>query len=151
MVEQGTHPEKNSTQMKTYQFKINGQDFDVTVESADETSAKVTVNGETLSVDILEEAAAIKAPADKTAVAAPVKPVEGIAAAGCDVTSPLPGVIVEICVVPGQAVKAGEKVAVLEAMKMENDILAEQSGTVTAVHAAKGDSVLEGARIVTIG
>ncbi len=51
----------------------------------------------------------------------------------------------------GQAVKRGQKVAVIEAMKMENEILAESDGTVTAVFARKGDSVLEGADIVTIG
>ena len=50
----------------------------------------------------------------------------------------------------GDVVKAGQEVAVLEAMKMENSIEATQDGTVTAVHAAKGDSVLEGAPIVTI-
>ena len=47
--------------------------------------------------------------------------------------------------------KAGQKVAVLEAMKMENDIEADREGTVTAIHVNKGDSVLEGVPIVTIG
>ena len=51
----------------------------------------------------------------------------------------------------GQAVKRGQKVAVIEAMKMENEILAECDGTITAVHVKQGDSVLEGADIVTIG
>ena len=51
----------------------------------------------------------------------------------------------------GQAVKRGQKVAVIEAMKMENEILAECDGTITAIHVSKGDSVLEGADIVTIG
>ena len=51
----------------------------------------------------------------------------------------------------GQAVKAGQKVAVLEAMKMENEISAPKDGTVTAIHVNKGDSVLEGAPIVSIG
>ena len=51
----------------------------------------------------------------------------------------------------GDAVKRGQKVAVIEAMKMENEILSENDGTVTAVHVSKGDSVLEDAKIVTIG
>jgi biotin carboxyl carrier protein len=63
----------------------------------------------------------------------------------------LPGVIIAVKVNVGDAVKAGQTVAVLEAMKMENDIQAECDGTVTAVKVAKGDSVLEGATIVTIG
>ena len=65
-------------------------------------------------------------------------------------TSPLPGVIITLKVNVGDTVKPGQVVAVLEAMKMENDIEAEFGGTVTAVNVAKGDSVLEGAAIVTI-
>ncbi len=64
--------------------------------------------------------------------------------------SPLPGVIIDVNVNVGDAVKAGQQVAVLEAMKMENSIEASQAGTVTAVHVSKGDSVLEGAPIITI-
>ena len=138
--------------MKRYQYKINGRDFDVTVESADESSAKVIVNGESYDVDIIhEEIEPAKAPVDKTAVTTPVKSMEGVSSTACDVMSPLPGVIVDICVSVGQAIKAGQKVAVLEAMKMENEILAEKDGTVTSVHVSKGDSVLEGAKIATIG
>ena len=65
-------------------------------------------------------------------------------------TSPLPGVIIEVSVKEGQTVKAGQKVAVLEAMKMENEIQASSDGTVTAILVNKGDSVLEGAEIVKI-
>ena len=72
------------------------------------------------------------------------------AGAGKAVTSPLPGVIIEVSVKEGQAVKAGQKVAVIEAMKMENEIQASADGTVTAVLVNKGDSVLEGAEIVKI-
>ena len=62
----------------------------------------------------------------------------------------MPGVIIEVSVREGQAVKAGQKVAVLEAMKMENEIAAPKDGTVTAVHVDKGASVSEGDPIVTI-
>ena len=72
------------------------------------------------------------------------------AGAGKAVTSPLPGVIIEVSVKEGQAVKAGQKVAVIEAMKMENEIQASSDGTVTAILVNKGDSVLEGAEIVKI-
>ncbi|MBP3203254.1 MAG: biotin/lipoyl-binding protein, partial [Bacteroidales bacterium] len=72
------------------------------------------------------------------------------AGAGEKVNSPLPGVIVEVSVKEGQAVKAGQKVAVLEAMKMENEISAPKDGTITAIHVNKGDSILEGAPVVTI-
>ena len=64
--------------------------------------------------------------------------------------SPLPGVINSINVTVGDKVSAGQTVAVLEAMKMENEIQAEKDGVVTGIHVAKGDSVLEGADILTI-
>ena len=65
--------------------------------------------------------------------------------------SPLPGVILEVCVNVGDTVKTGQKVAVLEAMKMENVIPATHDGKVTAIKVNKGDSILEGAEIVIIG
>ena len=69
---------------------------------------------------------------------------------GKPVTSPLPGVIIEVSVKEGDTVAAGQKVAVLEAMKMENEIQADRAGVVTKINVNKGDSVLEGAAIVTI-
>ena len=143
--------------MKTYRFKINGNDYEVTVNTVEGGVADVTVNGTPYKVEM--ENAPAAAPAVQTAPAVPVKqtvaPVQAVpapaAGAGKSLTSPLPGVIVSVNVNVGDVVKAGQTVAVLEAMKMENDIQAECDGTVTAVKVAKGDSVLEGAVIVTIG
>ena len=121
----------------------------------------MTVNGAAYSVEIEKgaaeapAAAPVAAPAPQAApaqtapVAAPA-PAAKPAGPGTKVESPLPGVIIEVSVKEGQAVKMGQKVAVLEAMKMENEIAATADGTVTAIHVAKGDSVLEGAPIVTI-
>ena len=89
--------------------------------------------------------------APSAAQAAPAAAAPKPAGAGKKIESPLPGVIVSVDVKEGQAVKRGQKVAVIEAMKMENEILAECDGTITAVHVKQGDSVLEGADIVTIG
>ena len=66
------------------------------------------------------------------------------------IKSPLPGVIVAVKVNVGDAVKAGQVVAVLEAMKMENEIQSEYDGTVASVDVSQGDSVLEGALIVSL-
>ena len=142
--------------MKEYRFKINGNDYQVAINSIEGNIADVTVNGNTYKVE-MENAPAV-APAAPIAAAAPAAAAPAPAAApaaapagpGTDSNSPLPGVIIEISVKEGQAVKAGQKVAVLEAMKMENDIQAEKDGTVTAIHVHKGDSVLEGAKIITI-
>ena len=64
--------------------------------------------------------------------------------------SPLPGVVVDIKVSVGDAVKAGNVVAVLEAMKMENDICAPKDGVVKQIVVSKGDSVLEGTDLIVI-
>lgn len=141
--------------MKTYKFTINGNSYEVAVNSVEGKTASVNVNGMDYQVE-LENApaaapvAAPKAPAaEQPAVQSPA-PAAVPAGAGEKVPSPLPGVIIEVSVKEGQAVKAGQKVAVIEAMKMENEIAAPKDGTVTAIHVNKGDSVLEGADIVTI-
>jgi biotin carboxyl carrier protein len=145
--------------MKTYKFKINGKDYDVTIGEAEGKMLQVNVNGADYQVELenapasapaapaaAAPAAATPAPAATAAPAAPKAP----AGAGEKVNSPLPGVIVEVSVKEGQAVKSGQKVAVLEAMKMENEISAPKDGIITAIHVNKGDSILEGAPIVTI-
>lgn len=143
--------------MKTYKFKINGKDYAVDINSIEGNVASVTVNGTAYSVDIEGQstpahvAAAPAAVAPTAPTAAPVPVAKSAAGgAGKKVTSPLPGVIIEVSVKEGQSVKAGDKVAVIEAMKMENEISATADGTISAIHVAKGDSVLEGADIVTI-
>ena len=145
--------------MKTYKFKINGKDYDVTIGEAEGKMLQVNVNGADYQVELenapasAPAAPAAAAPAAATptpaATAAPAAP-KAPAGAGEKVNSPLPGVIVEVSVKEGQAVKSGQKVAVLEAMKMENEISAPKDGTITAIHVNKGDSILEGAPIVTI-
>lgn len=142
--------------MKEYKFKINGKEYAVAVGEADGKMLTVNVNGADYQVELENAPAAAPAPAVQaapaTGIPAPAAAAPKAAAgAGKKVCSPLPGVIISVDVKEGQAVQRGQKVAVIEAMKMENDILAESDGTVTAIHVSKGDSVLEGADIVTIG
>lgn len=147
--------------MKSYKFKINGNEYNVEINSVEGSNASVTVNGTAYQVELENAQAApavapvSAAPAAAQAAPAPVQAAPAAskpAASGADkaVTSPLPGVIIGIKVNVGDTVKAGQEVAVLEAMKMENSIEATHDGTVTAIHVAKGDSVLEGAAVVTI-
>ena len=149
--------------MKQYKFKINGNQYNVDINSVEGNIASVTVNGTSYQVELENAPAAPAAPVQAVPVQTPVTnapaaPVQAAAApkpaapaAGKPVTSPLPGVIIAVKVNVGDTVKAGQEVAVLEAMKMENSIEAVQDGTITAIHVAKGDSILEGASIVTIG
>ena len=137
--------------MAQYKFKINGKEYNVSIGAAEGKNLTVNVNGADYQVELENAPAAapvaapVAAPKADAPAAAP-KP----AGAGVTVKSPLPGIIISVDVKEGQAVKRGQKVAVIEAMKMENDIHAEADGTITAIHTRKGDSVLEGADIVTI-
>ena len=141
--------------MKEYKFKINGKDYAVKIGESDGKNLTVNVNGADYQVELENAPVAAQTviPSTAPAPAAAAAPAAAPKAAGAGVTikSPLPGIIISIDVKEGQAVKRGQKLAVIEAMKMENDILSEADGTVTAIHAHKGDSVLEGADIVTIG
>lgn len=154
--------------MRTYSYTINGARYDVTIESLRDQVAKLNVNGVAFDVEILgaplsegdlPEVAAAAAPAAPVAAApkaeaapAPAaKGAAGAAGAGEPVNAPLPGVVTKVVVAAGQAVKKGDTVVVLEAMKMENNITAECDGTVTGVCVAAGDSVLEGTTLLTIG
>ena len=174
--------------MSQYKFKINGKDFDVTVNSVEGKNASVTVNGVDYNVELESGLAPAPASASVGGVApethatlainaggaapsntpaAPGLPTSPATAgsvpasavrpegrseagAGKKIVSPLPGVIIDVCVKEGDTVKRGQKIAVIEAMKMENDILAESDGTVTAIYVKKTDSVLEGADIASI-
>ena len=137
--------------MKTYKFKINGNGYEVLINSVEGQTASVTVNGTSYTVELEEAPAAAPVHVPPVqATQAPAAPAPAPSGAGKAVTSPLPGVIIAVKVNVGDVVKAGQEVAVLEAMKMENSIEATHDGTVSAVHAVKGDSVLEGAPIVTI-
>ena len=146
--------------MKEYKLKINGNDYAVTVNEVDGSVAEVEVNGTPFKVEfekpIKKAAAPVAKPVAKSAApaaaAAPVaKPAAPAGGAGTTVSSPLPGVILDVCVKEGDAVKRGQTVVVLEAMKMENAIEATADGTVTAIKVGKGDSVLEGAPLIMIG
>ena len=127
---------------------------------------KVTLNGKTYEIEVeagkaiclaeYEAAAPVVAPA-----AAPVAPVAAPAAAtpaapiaignGETVSAPMPGTVLKVNVTAGQTVQAGDLLIVLEAMKMENEIVSPVSGTVTQVVATKGASVETGAPLIVIG
>ncbi|MBO5920627.1 MAG: acetyl-CoA carboxylase biotin carboxyl carrier protein subunit [Bacteroidales bacterium] len=146
--------------MKEYKLKINGNEYNVAINEVDGSMAEVEVNGTPFKVEfdkpVKKAAAPVAKPVAKSAAPAPAaapvaKPAAAAGGAGTAVTSPLPGVILDVCVKEGDVVKRGQTVMVLEAMKMENAIESTADGTVTAIKVGKGDSVLEGAPLVIIG
>lgn len=123
--------------MKNYTITVNGNVYEVTVEEG-----------------ITGGAAPAFAPAPKAPKAAPAPAPKAPAPAGTagsiTVAAPMPGKILSVKASVGQAVKKGDVLLVLEAMKMENDIVAPQDGTVASINASSGDSVEAGAVLATL-
>jgi len=132
-----------------YKVTLNGRTYEVEVEAGkamllDEYEAIVP------SAPAAPVAAPVAAPAAEAAPAAPAAPI-AVTGAGDAVNAPMPGTILKVNVTQGQAVKEGDVLCVLEAMKMENDIIAPKSGTITQVVTSKGASVSTGDPLVVIG
>jgi biotin carboxyl carrier protein len=122
--------------MKNYKITVNGNVYDVSVEETTGTAA-------------VAAPAAVSAPV-KTAAPAPKKAAASGVEGSVKITAPMPGKILGVKVSAGQAVKKGEVLLVLEAMKMENEIVAPSDGTIASVQAAVGDSVEAGATLATL-
>ena len=158
--------------MKKYQYKVQGVDYEVEITEVEGKIARVNVNGIPFEIEMQKPINAAKhpalaatkratsaAPADVTPaassepVSAPAKPAPQQTAApagsGTPVKAPLPGTINAINV--KDKVNVGDIVIILEAMKMQNNIEAEQAGTITSITVNVGDSVMEGAVMLTIG
>jgi biotin carboxyl carrier protein len=148
--------------MKSFKYTINGNVYRVVINNIEGNTAEVEVNGTSYQVQ-LDTPAATEKKAESEKKAAPVvqrpaqepvkpisKPVQATSSAAA-LKSPLPGIILDINVKVGDAVKKGQKVLVLEAMKMENAINADRDGEIKEIIVNKGESVLEGADLIVIG
>ncbi len=124
--------------MKKYNITVNGTTYEVVVEEVGEVAAAPVYSVPVVQAPVVTPSAAPKA------TAAPV------AADATAVTSPMPGTILEVKVSAGQAVKKGDVICVLEAMKMENDIPAPCDGVVSSINVQKGASVGAGDVIATL-
>lgn len=164
---------------KKFAYTINGTKYEVEINGIENGIAKVAVNGTYYDVRLedmapaQQAAAPAPAPAAAPVVAAPApveKPIQAApeatpapapkaepaapaaapTAGGSPVVSPLPGVVIKIIAKVGNTVKKGDKLLVLEAMKMENDVKAPKAGTIASIEVAEGDSVPEGTTLITI-
>ncbi|MDD6022780.1 MAG: acetyl-CoA carboxylase biotin carboxyl carrier protein subunit [Oscillospiraceae bacterium] len=109
---------------------------------------RVTVNGTVYEVELEELTGAVPAAPAPAAPAAPAAP--SAPAGGERVTAPMPGTILSVNVAPGDAVKRGQVLMILEAMKMENEIMCPRDGKVASVSAAKGATVESGTLLCVI-
>ena len=128
--------------MKKYKVNVNGTAYEITLEVVDEKDIPATAPA---------APAAAPAPAAPAAAPAPVAAPAPAPAAGSETVScPMPGTILSVNVSNGQAVKKGDVLVVLEAMKMENEIQAPRDGVVASVAVTKGSNVETGAVLVVL-
>ena len=128
--------------MKNYTITVNGNVYEVTVEEGFTGAASAP---KAAAPKAAPAAAPKAAPAPAAAPAA-----QAVAAGAVAVTAPMPGKILGVKASAGQAVKRGQVLLILEAMKMENEIVAPQDGTVATINVAVGDSVEPGATLATL-
>lgn len=132
-----------------YKVTLKGRTYEVEVEAGE---AILLDEYEAIAPSAPAAAPAAAAPAAAAPAAAPAAPAAPVVTgAGDPVNAPMPGNILKVNVTAGQAVKAGEVLCILEAMKMENEIMAPKDGTVTQVLVSKGSTVDTGAPLVVIG
>lgn len=144
--------------MKEFNYKINGAPYRVVVNSSDSSVVELEVNGTPYKVELGKREGkpltkikkqAINTPTPQSASTPLVtRPKES--GGRNSIQSPLPGIILDIRCKPGDDVKKGQTIMILEAMKMENNILSNANGKIAEILVNKGDSVLEGAELVII-
>ena len=130
-----------------YKVTLNGRTYEVEVEAG---KAMCVAEYEAFAPAAAPVAAPAAAPVAAPVAAAPAAPAAAAPVAGEAVTAPMPGNILKVNVTAGQAVKEGDLLVVLEAMKMENEIFAPCAGTVAQVLVSKGSTVDTGATMVVL-
>ncbi|WP_312693661.1 biotin/lipoyl-containing protein [Caproiciproducens sp.] len=131
--------------MKNLKITVNGTAYDVQVEEVS-SSAPVAVPAAAPVAPAAAPAPAANVPAAPAPAAAP----EPVPADAELISSPMPGTIVSVNVTAGQSVKKGDVLLVLEAMKMENEIMAPHDAVIAVTHVNKGDSVDSGTPLVSL-
>ncbi len=138
--------------MKKYKFKINGNSYHVDIKSLEGNNITLEVNGSSYEVEMEAEVKTSKTPTLVRSEPKPTQSVENLKTQKSTkkITAPLPGTVLKIIVSEGDAVKTGDELLILEAMKMENTILAESSGTIGKIFKQANENVLQGDDLLEI-
>ncbi len=145
--------------MKKYKFTINGNQYDTEILSIEDGNAEVVVNGIKYSVEVEQGLVAPKTPKLVRSISVPSTDVHPsisktrnptLPKGAGTIQSPLPGTVVRIFVAEGEEVKIGQRLLILEAMKMENNIESDKSGKIISILKNEGESVIEGDVLITI-
>ncbi len=149
--------------MREYKLAINGNDYTVAITSVTDEEVVAEVNGETHVVAIHEiinlrtSLGSAVLPGPTTSATAGATGASGSPAGGATlakpwmIVAPIPGHIIELCVSEGEKVLAGQKLLVLEAMKLENAITTLKGGVVKKIMVSEGDAVTHGQNMIEIG
>ena len=130
--------------MKNYKFTISGNTYDVDIIDLEGDIAKIEVNGTPYMVEIHRQVKSAKTPTlVRPVLKEPSKDIEKKEGKVNNIKAPLPGIILDIAVKEGDHVTRGQKLAVMEAMKMENEIKSDRDGEIVNVKINKGQSVLQ--------
>nr|QJR97972.1 acetyl-CoA carboxylase biotin carboxyl carrier protein subunit [uncultured Prevotella sp.] len=132
--------------MKEYKYNIAGKEYIVHVGERTDNVTTVTVNGDTYNVEAIPEPVVEKKPVIAPVVVKKTETKDDLQDA---LRSPLPGTVIEIVAKVGDEVKEGDTLVILEAMKMDNNLIAEKNGKVKAILVAEGETVKENTPLVT--
>ncbi len=147
--------------MKNYKFTIHGNAYDVNIKSVEDNIIELEINGSEYTVEVDKAIQPVKTPKLVQAKAVPATDSTPSESTGTKVSSqkggpgqvksPLPATVLEIFVNPGDEVKVGQKIMLLEAMKMENSLESDRDGKVISVKVRPGQNVMEGDVLIEIG
>ena len=139
--------------MKNYKFKINENGYSVNIKSHEDNIINLEVNGTSYAVVMKQEIKKTKTPTlVRAASKRPAEPLKvNPKSSKTKIVAPIPGVVMSIDVKIGDVIKVGDRMLVLEAMKMENNIVCEKAGTITALNISVGQQVLQDEVMIELG
>ena len=141
--------------MKELKLDINGKEYTVAIEEFGSAQAVISVDGkkytvglkdlgEELKIETVQKSGAVQKAVPSAQPVSSAAPASHSSGGGHEVTAPLPGLFLNVRVKVGDGVKAGQKIMIMEAMKMENDINATRDGKIKAINVHNGDNISEG-------